>query len=106
MDIICRERTCVYNKGFSCSKRKILIGDKVNCTDYEKNPDLKNLEDTSREVFGVNPPKYHSHRESKKGCIHCKVADCLFRNEQTCEANGITINKLNSKPLCVTYFKE
>ncbi len=106
MDIICRERTCVYNKGFSCSKRKILIGDKVNCTDYEKNPDLKNLEDTSREVFGVNPPKYHSHRESKKGCIHCKVADCLFRNEQTCEANGITINKLNGKPLCVTYFKE
>ncbi len=106
MDIICRERTCVYNKGFSCSKRKILIGDKVNCSDYEKNPDLKNLEDTSREVFGVNPPKYHSHRESKKGCIHCKVADCLFRNEQTCEANGITINKLNGKPLCVTYFKE
>ncbi len=105
MDIICRERTCVYNKGFSCSKRKILIGDKINCTDYEKKPDLKELEDTSREVFGPTPPKYHSHRESKKGCIHCE-AKCLFRNEQTCEANGITVNKLNGKPLCVTYFKE
>ena len=105
MDIICREQNCVYNKGFSCSKRKILIGDKVTCTDYEKNSEIKNIEDTSKKVFSNEPPKYHAHRESKKGCIHCQ-ANCLFRNEQTCEANGITVNKLNGKPFCVTYFKE
>ncbi len=105
MDIICRERSCVYNKGFSCTSKQILIGDKINCTYYKKNDNLKNIPDTSRHIFGENPPKYHSHRESKKGCIHCS-ADCLFRNEQTCEANGITINCIKNMPLCATYFKK
>ncbi len=105
MDIICRERSCVYNKGFSCTSKKILIGGKINCTDYKKNDELKNIPDTSKEIFDKTPPKYHSHRESKKGCIHCQ-ADCLFRNNQTCEANGITINCIKNKPLCATYFKK
>ena len=105
MDIICRERSCVYNKGFSCTSRNILVGEKINCTDYRKNDNLKNIPDTSKEIFAKVPPKYHSHRESKKGCIHCQ-ADCLFRNEQTCEANGITINCIKNKPLCATYFKQ
>lgn len=104
MDIICRERSCVYNKGFSCTSRKILIGDKINCTDYKKNPNPKNIPDTSRTIFSDEPPKYHAHRESKKGCIHCQ-ADCLFRNDQTCEANGITVNCIKNMPLCATYFK-
>ena len=62
MDIICRERSCVYNKGFSCTSRKILIGGKINCTDYQKNDELKNIPDTSKEIFDKTPPKYHSHR--------------------------------------------
>ena len=105
MDIICRERTCVYNKGFSCTSEKILIGDKINCTDYKKNNDPKFIPDTSRHIFDETPPKYHTHRESKKGCIHC-MANCLFRNEQTCEANGITINHIKDMPLCATYFEK
>ena len=42
MDIICRERSCVFNKGFSCTSKTILIGDKINCTDYQKKDELKN----------------------------------------------------------------
>ena len=105
MDIICRERSCVYNKGFSCTSKQILIGNKINCTDYKKNDDLKNIPDTSSEIFAEQPPKYHPHRETKRGCIHCK-ANCLFRTDDICDANGITVNCIKNMPLCATYFKK
>lgn len=105
MDIICRERSCVYNKGFSCTSRRILIGKDIICTNYEKNTEMKKIPNTSKEMFNKQPPKYKSHRESKKGCIHCE-SNCMFRCDNTCEANGITVNCLKNKPYCVTYFEE
>lgn len=105
MDIICRKRKCKYNKGFCCTAREIDVNRGIVCSTFILNEQNKDIPDTSINIFEDEPPKYSSHRETKRGCIKCH-ANCLFNTDCICDANGITINDIKNKPFCVTYLKK
>lgn len=100
MDIRCRKTTCLYNDRYTCKARDILIKKNCECEKFEKSD--RAVSDKTRWMFTDNPPKYAPQRDSKTLHIECK-ANCLFNTNGKCEANGITLNDLKHKPLCVTF---
>jgi len=100
MDIRCRKTTCLYNDRYTCKARDILMKKNCECEKFEKSD--KPVSDKTKWMFTANPPKYAPQRDSKTLHIKCR-ANCLFNKNGYCEANGITLNDLKRKPLCVTF---
>ena len=100
MDIRCRKTTCTFNDCYTCKARGILIKQNCECEKYEMSG--KRPTDKTKCMFSENPPKYAPQRDSKTINIECK-AKCLFNSNSKCEANGITLNDLKNKPLCMTF---
>lgn len=102
MDLKCRKTNCVYNNYYTCMAKNIEIGCGLACESYEK--DLKkSVRDNSRCMFD-EAPKYAPHRAKKHIRIAC-CAKCIFNVQGTCTANGLTINSIDEKPLCMTFLK-
>lgn len=102
MDIRCRKTKCAYNKNFTCLAKTIHITERLYCATFSKtnNPEP----DTSRRLF-EKEPVYAPFRECKTLALTCS-AKCLFNDKKKCKANGITINALDEKPLCVTFLRK
>ena len=100
MDIRCRKTLCNFNDCYTCQAKGILIKKNCECEKYERGE--KRPTDKTKWMFTDNPPKYAPQRDSKTLRIKCN-ANCLFNNAGNCEANGITLNDLKNKPLCVTF---
>lgn len=101
MNIICRKTNCKHNKNFICYYKNVKIEEHSLCLSYEKS-DKENI-DTSKTML-KKTPKYNPYRSVKKLNIQCN-ANCQFCKNCNCVANGITVNDLDAKPYCVTYFK-
>lgn len=104
MDIRCRKTICKFNNNYTCTAHGIMVKKNCECDQYEKNPSKKVLDKTKR-IFSDNPPQYAPQRDSKTITIDCK-AHCLFNRDGHCVANGITLNDIKDKPLCVTFLRE
>lgn len=104
MDIRCRKTLCKYNDKYTCKARGILIKRSCECEQFEKNPG-KTVDDKTKKIFTDDPPEYAPQRDSATISIDCK-AHCLFNKNGKCVANGITLNDLKEKPLCVTFLRE
>ncbi len=103
MDIRCRKTKCFYNDKYTCRAKEILIKTNTECDRYEKGD--KPAVDKTKWMFTDSPPEYAPQRDSATLQIDCK-AKCLFNENGKCVANGITINDLKEKPLCVTFLHE
>ena len=99
MDIRCRKTKCKYNDRHTCKAKSILINKVDKCEKYEKKGD-KPTKDTSKKMF-KKVPNFAPQRDTKKMKIECKN-NCVLNHEGRCVANGITINDINTKPLCMT----
>lgn len=104
MDIRCRKTLCKFNEHYTCKAKGILVKKSCECEQYEKNPS-KTVLDKTKKIFTDDPPKYAPQRDSKTIDIGCK-AHCLFNQDGKCVANGITLNDIKEKPLCVTFLRE
>jgi hypothetical protein len=104
MDIRCRKTTCKFNDRYTCKARGILVKRNCECDQFEKLLGV-NVRDKTKSIFTDTPPTYAPQRDSKTIEIDCK-ADCLFRCDGKCVANGITLNDIKEKPLCVTFLKK
>lgn len=104
MDIRCRKTSCVYNDCYTCKAKKILIKKNCECEKYQLDAD-KPVVDKTRKIFSDNPPKYAPQRDSKTLKIDCR-AHCLFNDNGKCVANGITLNDIKEKPLCITFLRK
>ena len=102
MDLKCRKTTCLYNNGYSCRAKNISITNKLECDTYSFD-ETKEVRDTSRCMF-EEAPDYAPHREKKSLRVAC-MAKCLFNEQGTCVANGLTVNSISECPLCMTYIK-
>jgi len=102
MDLKCRKQSCKYNNAFSCMAKNICIDCKLKCDSFENDPH-KVIRDTSRCMF-QEAPTYAPYREKRKMRVACS-AKCLFNEQGTCVANGLTINSLNECPECMTFIK-
>lgn len=100
MDIRCRKTTCRFNDRYTCKAKDILIKKNWVCNQYQKSD--KPVGDKTKWLFSDTPPKYAPQRDSSTIEIGCK-ADCLFNCDGKCVANGITLNDIKEKPLCVTF---
>ncbi len=103
MDIRCRKTTCKFNDRYTCKAREILIKKSLECSQFVKTD--KPVDDKTKKIFSNTPPVYAPQRDSATIVIDCK-AHCLFNQDGKCVANGITLNDLKEKPLCVTFLRE
>lgn len=106
MDLKCRKLNCKYNKEFSCTKEGIGVSEDCLCGDFEKATDLppEQKQNVGKDMFN-KVPDIHPYRHNKDICIKCK-APCIFNNEKTCKANGITVLDWKANPLCGTFMKK
>lgn len=102
MDIRCRKTSCKFNDKYTCRAKEILIKKNIEC---EKFQNAKPPIDKTKWIFTDNPPIYAPQRDSATISIICR-AHCLFNKDGKCVANGITLNDLNEKPLCMTFLKK
>lgn len=102
MDIRCRKTSCRFNDSYTCKAKEILIKKSCVCNGYEKSN--KPPQDKTKWLFSETPPKYAPQRDSATIIIDCK-AGCLFNLNGRCVANGITLNDIKEKPLCITFLK-
>ncbi|MDD3232354.1 MAG: DUF1540 domain-containing protein [Clostridia bacterium] len=103
MDIICRKTECEHNNNYVCMAKGILVNKKIMCSTYI--PTDKQEPDYSKSLLERVPEKYGPHRPSHDLNLLCK-ANCLFNNNGQCEANGITVNAIEEKPICITFLKK
>lgn len=103
MDIRCRKTSCEYNNKYTCKAKEILIRKNLECAKYLHSN--KPVVDKTQKIFSQNPPEYAPQRDSSTLDISCN-AHCLFNHDGKCEANGITLNDLKEKPLCVTFLRK
>lgn len=104
MDIRCRKTLCKFNEHYTCKAKGILIKKSCECEQYDKNSG-KTVVDKTKRIFTDDPPKYAPQRDSKTINIGCN-AHCLFNQDGKCVANGITLNDIKEKPLCVTFLRK
>lgn len=104
MDIRCRKTRCVYNDRYTCRAREILVKKNCECEKFE-NDFRKPVEDKTDKIFSENPPKYAIQRDRGSLNIACR-AHCLFNENGICQANGISVNDIKEKPLCMTYLRK
>ncbi len=102
MDIRCRKTGCKFNNKYTCTAKGILIKKNIECSHYEKG---NTPVDKTKYIFSDNPPEYAPQRDSATIEIDCK-ARCLFNDNGKCVANGITLNDIKEKPLCVTFLEQ
>ena len=102
MDLKCRKTTCTYNNNYTCQAKGIAITNKLACETFAQD-ETKEVQDTSRCMF-EEAPKYAPHREKKSLKVNC-MAKCLFNENGSCVANGLTINPVNECPFCMTHIK-
>jgi len=104
MDIRCRKTSCVFNDRYTCKARDILIKKNCECEKFELDKNKK-VVDKTKKIFSDDPPIYAPQRDSKTIGIECN-AHCLFNDGGKCVANGITLNDIKEKPLCITFLKK
>lgn len=102
MDIRCRKTQCKYNDRYTCKAKKILVNRQDVCEKYEPKGE-KEVTDASKKMFRKTP-NYAPQRDTKKMAIECEN-NCVLNHEGRCVANGITINDINSHPLCMSVVK-
>lgn len=103
MDIRCRKTACKYNDKYTCKAKDILIKKNCECEKYDKSD--RAVVDKTKWLFSDQPPIYAPQRDSATIGISCR-AHCLFNLEGKCVANGITLNAIKEKPLCVTFLRK
>lgn len=103
MDIRCRKTKCLYNDRYTCKAKEILIKKNCECAKYEK--ENGKVEDKTQKIFSDTPPQYAPQRDSATLGIGCN-AHCLFNDNGKCVANGITLNDIKEKPLCMTFLRQ
>lgn len=103
MDIRCRKTSCIHNNKYTCTAKEIFIKKNLACDKYAKGD--KPPVDKTKWMFTDTPPKYAPQRDSSTLEIDC-VAHCLFNHNGKCVANGITLNDLQEKPLCMTFLRQ
>ena len=102
MDIRCRKTQCKFNDRHTCRAKEICVNRQDVCEKYEPKEEIT-ATDTSKKMFRKTP-SYAPQRDTKKMKIECKN-NCVLNHNGRCVANGITINDINSFPLCMTVVK-
>ena len=103
MDIRCRKTECKFNDKYTCKADEILIKQNMECKRFVRSG--RGVVDKTKKIFSNDPPVYAPQRDSATIKIDCK-ADCLFNDGGKCVANGITLNDIKEKPLCITFLKK
>lgn len=103
MDIRCRKTSCEFNDKYTCKAKQILIKKNIECDKFQKSN--KVVVDKTQKIFSHEPPVYAPQRDSATLEIDCK-AHCLFNEGGKCVANGITLNDIKEKPICVTFLRK
>lgn len=104
MDIRCRKTGCAFNDKYTCRAKEILIKKNCECEKYQKDSS-KPVVDKTKWIFTDKVPVYAPQRDSATIGIDCN-AHCLFNQDGKCVANGITLNDIKEKPLCVTFLRK
>ena len=100
MDIKCKKTSCQHNKDYACQAKKILISKNNICSSYKKQENKG--EDKTKKIFTSTTETYAPFVHCKNFCIDCQ-SNCLFKINNECCANGITINDVSENAVCVTH---
>ena len=90
-DLKCKRMNCKFNKDCNCVAHKIEVAPSTTCLTYEDCGARKKQDD-----------KISQSPSRKNTNVSCK-ADCLFNDNCTCKANGISVMTSGFKPECCTF---
>lgn len=93
-DLKCKRQGCEYNKNCNCTAKKVEVSKNTTCQTYEASDQPQQ---TQEEKIGQPPIR----KDIRVGCH----ADCIFNDNETCMANGITVQTCESitGPTCCTF---
>lgn len=90
-DLKCKRQGCKFNQNCNCTAHNVKVDNTTKCETYEdsKNPQMQ------QDKIPQPPTR-------KNICVSCD-ANCLFNQDHTCKANGITIITNDFAPECCTF---
>ena len=102
MDIKCRKTSCVHNSDYTCLAKKVEINHETECVSFDC--DIKKLgHDFSKNMFEADTEHYTNSRHIKNVNLTCDKSSCLFNNNHSCSANGITVLDDDPSTQCGTF---
>ena len=90
-DLKCKRMNCKYNKKCNCVAGKIDVAPSTACTTY--------VDSGYKRVKGDEIEQAPTRKNTSVKC----QADCLFNDNCTCKANGISVMTNDFKPECCTF---
>ena len=90
-DLKCKRQNCKFNKDCNCSAAKVDVAKSTACLTYEDTGLKKHQTDQIKQ-----PPK------RKNTSVKCE-AKCIFNDNSTCKANGISVMTNDFNPECCTF---
>ncbi len=93
-DLKCKRKGCVYNKNSNCTAKQVEVKKDTGCKTYMPSNEAEVGE---VEKIGQPPIRKDIH-------VDCE-ANCIFNDNCTCTANGITVRTCDNTacPDCCTY---
>ncbi|MBR2909900.1 MAG: DUF1540 domain-containing protein [Clostridia bacterium] len=90
-DLKCKRQGCKFNQNCNCTAHNVKVDNTTKCETYEdsKNPQMQ------QDKIPQPPTR-------KNICVSCD-AKCLFNQDHTCKANGITVITNDFAPECCTF---
>ena len=90
-DLKCKRQGCKFNQNCNCTAHNVKVDNTTKCETYEdsKNPQMQQ--------DNIPQPPTRTNL-----CVSCD-AKCLFNQDHTCKANGITVITNDFAPECCTF---
>lgn len=93
VDLKCNKCECVNNSHCNCTAKHISIDKQTYCDSYKESNYKKNSEYSDE----ISQPLIRNNID-----VNCN-AKCVFNNNGTCIANGISVSNINNEPECSTF---
>lgn len=95
IDLKCRCTNCYHNHYCNCEADKIMVNNGTKCDSFK----LRHTKDVEFADEILEPLVRHSTD------VECH-AKCVFNYNNTCVANGITVNPNNDGAICESFLRE
>ncbi|CDB26786.1 unknown [Firmicutes bacterium CAG:552] len=93
-DLKCGKKSCKHNKGYCCCAKQVQVDKDADCLTF--------CPDDGMSEFAQDGGKANYSVDTAVSCN----ADCIFRKDGKCIANGITVTSDDSGASCMTFVKK
>lgn len=98
-DLKCKRVGCKFNDSCNCTAKNVKVTSSTKCETYEPSEDHKKTHENLENIEEITRPPIR--KNINVGCD----AKCIFNENTTCTANGITVQTCEDRtcPNCMTF---